>query len=634
MLAALGLALFAFKRVFPGDLSDPDAMDSAQIARHIAAGHGFATSIFRPLALSQSGPPQAGILPDLTRAPLYPFLLSLVFALHGGHGGGNVIVLTNLALWLACAAATYLLVRALFPAPEQSHLALLAAALFVVSGTALNTALTGLPSLLATLLVTLLWRTLARVPPSGDAGTGNAVGVGVMLGLCCLTQYSLSALLLPVFVCVFITRTPARAGKALSAAALGLLVVALPWLVRTARLAHGDPFFSFSWYGLLTGTSEYPGPDAVFRSLLPPVTPAAFVFLHPAEMGVKLGRGLAYFAAHAGEALPPLVLAPALLSGLASRAESLSVRSVRVCALVSAAGLIVAVSLFTPSAGTLLPFLPIAAVLGTGFAEDALARWTPLARRVALWGWGVGVACGLGALLGGPRPLPPVQAAIGMADNPPLPVPLNEDARKQITQGVVITDAPWDIAWRLHLPTLWLPQDNETYDALVARAGIAGPGKINAPALLLTPRVLAAPDNPQDDALSAWRDWAFHPLAWDARAQAIAAADRLPQELNARIALARRMLAEHDARVPPTADALNAQIAEAQAALPERIKAQKQQAEQDFAARYGTLSEIISDYATDPRILQQTETNHLPSTLFLRRDILRVLAARAQSDNE
>src|SRR6185437_15003371 len=69
VIVVAGLSLFAYQHAY-GASPASDAMDIAQIGRHIAAGHGFSTSLFRPVALPQaSSVPYA---PDVANPPLYP----------------------------------------------------------------------------------------------------------------------------------------------------------------------------------------------------------------------------------------------------------------------------------------------------------------------------------------------------------------------------------------------------------------------------------------------------------------------------------------------------------------------------------------------------------------------------------
>ena len=80
MLVAVSLV---YNINFTRNLTAPEAMDSAQIARNIANGEGFKTQFIRPVAIDMIR--QAGNVnekelkasfPDITHPPLYPLLLA------------------------------------------------------------------------------------------------------------------------------------------------------------------------------------------------------------------------------------------------------------------------------------------------------------------------------------------------------------------------------------------------------------------------------------------------------------------------------------------------------------------------------------------------------------------------------
>src|SRR5215210_4595847 len=68
------LFLLYYSVMFPG-LTNPDALDFAQIGRNLSDGRGFSTLILRPLALSQGS--DALHQSDVTHGPLFPFIMAL-----------------------------------------------------------------------------------------------------------------------------------------------------------------------------------------------------------------------------------------------------------------------------------------------------------------------------------------------------------------------------------------------------------------------------------------------------------------------------------------------------------------------------------------------------------------------------
>ena len=201
-------------------------------------------------------------------------------ARHGSLGDG-MVVLVSLLLFLCSVAAVYKLARTLFPAPDQVWIALLSAGLYGIGGEALGHAVAGLPVTLATLMVTLLLIALHRAAetPGRRAGAGSALVVGLLLGLCYLAQYSLLLLALPALVYLFFTPRPERAWAAVGACPLGFFVITGPWLIRNARLSHGDPFFTLLYYSIMDNSDAYPGGTTIYRSVVP-ARRAAHLLLH------------------------------------------------------------------------------------------------------------------------------------------------------------------------------------------------------------------------------------------------------------------------------------------------------------------------------------------------------------------
>src|SRR5262245_47284708 len=86
-LAAALLGLFALTAVYDirefKNFSTQEAMDSAQLARNLAEGHGFTTQFIRPLSIllmQRQMPPGIPVLknehPDLANPPVYPLILA------------------------------------------------------------------------------------------------------------------------------------------------------------------------------------------------------------------------------------------------------------------------------------------------------------------------------------------------------------------------------------------------------------------------------------------------------------------------------------------------------------------------------------------------------------------------------
>src|SRR5688500_9722008 len=124
-----------FGVMFPG-LTNPDALDFAQIGRNLSSGRGFSTLILRPLALEHGGDPLAQ--PDMTHGPLYPFLLALAFGALGAKDG--VVAAVSGFFYLLTIPVVYLLGARIF----NRSVALVVALIFTFNALMLEYAVSGL----------------------------------------------------------------------------------------------------------------------------------------------------------------------------------------------------------------------------------------------------------------------------------------------------------------------------------------------------------------------------------------------------------------------------------------------------------------------------------------------------------
>jgi len=615
-LACLLLALIALKRLFSGDLVNADAMDYAQIARNLATGHGFSTSIFRPLALSGFVSPANGVVPDLSHSPLYPCVLALAFLGHGGHGGALAVVLTSLLFFGLSVGAVYVLARTLLPALGPWP-ALLAMGLYVLGGAALGYGVSGLPVTLATLLLTALIVALHRAHESASrpAAPASEVLVGALLGLCFLAQYSLLLLTVPTLLYVFASRAPARAWRGVGLCALGFFVVTAGWLIHMVSLT-GNPFFSLRAYDVMTDTPDYPGPATVYRGSVPSEGPFAFFFAHLPQMLAKAARSLGYYQAHVLDVFNVFVLAAAVVS-LLWRFADVRLAILRGYVALCLVLIIAVTAFFAPSVQAIAPFAPALCVLAVGFAFELMRRqdWQPSSQRLTAWSWAILVSGGLLALLVSPAPSADrLQRGLELVTAPPLRSTAAEVIHEQLIHGAIFTDTPWEIAWRTDLPAIWLPRDNQAYQQALTRTANA---HMTIPLLLLTPNITGYADNTPGG--TAWLQFYRHPDVWELQQKALGQTSLLPQQIDARAAELSRRIAAHDPNVVLSQKELASQLAEAKSTMPERIRQARSAVNQKFQDSYGPISEVVRDYGF---LATQTEADQLNSTLYIRRDAL------------
>ena len=270
-------------------LQSPAAWESAQLARNIADGHGFATSAVRPLTLSVQSTLRN--VPDFWSAPAQPVLQALVFNLT--TPSDRVAAFTGLAFWLISVWLTFAIARRWF----GPRVAMLAVVFYASNPVIITLAMTGLPYALATVFI-LLACGLAVPRLSTTAGaTPQPVAWWhlFLAGLCCalamLTHWALGIVILALAWYVAATAPQSRARAVLWLVA-GFGLVAFPWLVRNWFTSQGATW-GLTGYALLADTHRFPG-ESIWRTLNPP-SAVSFLVKHPREFLTKLPAGIFQF---------------------------------------------------------------------------------------------------------------------------------------------------------------------------------------------------------------------------------------------------------------------------------------------------------------------------------------------------
>ena len=309
----IGVAVLTLVGLFVGynwrnfrNFNTQEAMDGAQVARQLAEGKGYTTLFIRPSSvhlvqerkqeLIKSGAIEAtrdpallkdNAHPDLANPPVYPVLLAglmKVFPMHWEtettkpfwssagvfwrYQPDFVISLFNQVLFLPVVLLTYLLARRLFDA----SVAWTSALLLLTAETFWKFSVSGLSTILLLLIfvglaLQLVWfEEEVREPKRGPRRLFLlAAGLGLMLGLGLLTRYSFGWLLLPVVAYVAIFGGPRRALLCVAVVAVFALVVT-PWIYRNLNVS-GLPFGTAT-YALVQDTPISPDHD-LDRALAP-----------------------------------------------------------------------------------------------------------------------------------------------------------------------------------------------------------------------------------------------------------------------------------------------------------------------------------------------------------------------------
>lgn len=302
----LGLAILYDFRAWT-DLSAPDAMDSAQLARNIADGKGYTTLFIRPLsiylvqgknqgntattaALSFDQTPDYAHLktahPDLANPPVYPVVLAGLMKLapfkyavnvKNAFWGNNgffwryqpdfIITIFNEVLFFIAAIASFFIARKLF----DTSIARLATILILGCNLLWRFSASGLSTMLLMLdFLALFWCVLKTEELARDEQPDSlriacwSAGVGILTGIGALTQYGFGWMIIPVtaFLLLFSGR-----GKWMNvgAAFAAFAVIFAPWIARNIAVS-GTPFGT-AGYAIFDGTRLSPLP--IERSLHP-----------------------------------------------------------------------------------------------------------------------------------------------------------------------------------------------------------------------------------------------------------------------------------------------------------------------------------------------------------------------------
>ena len=469
------------------NFSSPEAMDAAQLARNVAEGRGFTTDFVRPLSLHlvarQRGTSDLGLHaphPDLANAPLYPLALAgllkvvaLDFTIRNPaefrtYQPETVIAWFNQGLFLLALGLTYRLGKKLF----DDMVAWTAVALLVGTDLMWRFSISGLSTMLLLVLVLALANCLAtleagtrELPVRGAADViFRALLAGILVALAGLTRYSFLLLIVPVIAFLVLSLSGGRRVAACLVAVLAFVGLTTPWLVRNQQLS-GAPFGVAS-FAACEESMRFPG-QKLPRSLNPrdAATPADLDKFAVGEYQDKLWVNLARVIQ---EDLPKLGgnwIAGLFLAALLVRFRNPGLVRMRVFLVLALLGLSVAQALGRTQWSAMSPevngenllvvLAPLVFVFGAGFFSlllDQLEIQFPPARRLV-----IGVLVAIASLpliltFVGPRKSPVAY--------PPYYPPIIQEAAGWLKRDeLMMSDAPWAVAWYGHRPCVWLTWD-------------------------------------------------------------------------------------------------------------------------------------------------------------------------------
>jgi hypothetical protein len=480
----MGFIILAFWFNVRGNhtFSNREAMESAQLARHLAAWRGYTTYSIRPLAIGllQRADPDRALevlqqpVPDLSIAPGYPCavaclmkILPFNFAANRGHLWSYqpelMIIVFNEVLFFAAILLLFHVARRLF----DSGVAWLSAIIFAGSETYWRFSISGLSTMwLLLILLSVVWCLVAMEerehrenPPPPGASLALAAAAGALLGIGGLSRYAFAWMIVPVllFIGLFFAR---HRGKLSMMVAVSFLIVMAPWIARNLVLSH--TLFGTAGYAMLENTRPFQE-DRVERSFDPYAD--GLEYLRPKEVVNK-------FLVNEGNILrsdlPRLgsnwvwsfflcsLLLPFRHKSL-RRLSSFLVGSLALMAVVQALGE-THLSVESPeinSENLLVLLAPLVLVFGTGFFFTMLHQMALPDPRLQRLGAGLfaGVMCAplLLELAGPPEQTP---------FSPYSPSRIQTTAAMMKPEELMMSDIPWAVAWYGERPCAWLTLDD------------------------------------------------------------------------------------------------------------------------------------------------------------------------------
>ncbi len=460
LFGGIGLTYLIFNVSRFERLGDVNAMDYAQIARHVARGEGFTTSFIKPLSLVHVRRLERH--PDLTYPPLHIMWTAGMIRLLGSndravsHASGLAFLLTMpVVFWLALRMFDW-------------RTAVLATALCGTHITLLGYAVSGLEAPLLGLLLTLALVCLYNVATTESRELPWAGAAGVLMGLIYLTKYVWVVAALPVLIYLVLVRPERRLARAGIFVAL-LVVVALPWLIRNYNVA-GSPFFTLRTYEMFGQTRAHPA-NTIYRTFRDHYQSyLSFVVENPRAVFEKFRRGMNTFYA-SFPSLGGLFVTPFFLVAILVRLGRPPVERMRL--LVYAIMIVVAASLSLIIAAPRLmaPVAPVVIVIATAFfwrLLDARLQSVIDDRRRIRW---MAAAVGLLVLLQMQPYL--TEVTPDRPYNAPGTTALENAAAQvaEMTTGPVLTDAPWIVAWISDRDAVWLPQTETDFHKIEDAVG-------------------------------------------------------------------------------------------------------------------------------------------------------------------
>lgn len=436
-----------YRLMFPG-LTNPDAMDYAQIGRNLHEGRGFVTYVLRPLALNHGA--DALRQPEMTHGPLYPLLLALAFGALGVKD--NVVALVSGLFYVLTVPVVYFLGARVF----SREVGIAAALVVALNALVLEYATSGLPITLYVFLFTSLllvlfnlaaWRRKrAQVPPPAGRGASlprlQLVLVGILAGALYLTD-PIFVWVVPVAVAAALWIVPAQRLAASAHVLLPLAFLMVPWMARNG-LITGNPVFGLRGMEVWMDTRTYPG-NLAYRVEPGGIVPSALLFQ---EVLRKLATGLGTVI----ETLPQITanwLLAFFIPSLLFRFSDSAVTTLRNLVVLCFGAVLIGTLLFGVEMPLFVSLVPAMMVFSVAFLMH-LARQARVSRSGAV---SVGVLATFFVTYPLVKDLTLDPRVKPVAETAPARALRHMAARDDVS----VSDQPWLVAWHADRPAVWIP---------------------------------------------------------------------------------------------------------------------------------------------------------------------------------
>lgn len=458
LLLAVGIPLLVVLMLYRTQfrqVNDPDVMEMAVVARNIAAGRGFTTSVVRPLYVTLNK--DVMHMPDMVHAPLYPYAMALVF---GANASDNKVFATSALFFLLTLPLLYFLAKGMFNV-RVARFTLFA---YITSMFMMNMLVAAGPGTMVAFLFTALCLVLFRYAQHASGTAPEAVpdrkrtlllagGAGALMALCYLTDYMLIFAFLPVAAFVYLAGGRVR-GTGILAFLIAFAIPALPWMLFHNLALTGHAVLGLRALEIGAGTTDHPG-ISIYRT----TTPQTLLGVLQDVKG-DLFRKVVQGVSNAYQSFPALgqpYLMPFFLVGLFYSFRRAGVNALRGMVLASFVLVLVCSSMFLMSTSSVAAFVPVV----LAFAAAYFIRLLTDVNGPALVSRAVMVAAVALLVL-------PLVTTIVLARPPQTPGrELEADLSRRVQGGVpILTDRAFEVAWYSGRTSILLPLTETDVDNL------------------------------------------------------------------------------------------------------------------------------------------------------------------------